>query len=111
MKKYTFVNWDTDSGPPYQRFAIHTTYEPPRDVDAAQQSYDQTSRRIVLEGLCRVLGTEVIPACENASQSFVSFVTFSYVGYIRWGVSVTVPRLKRYVAHFQAVEFLSRLQH
>ena len=101
---YNMVDLDDVHGVAYQRFAIHTTYE----LDG---TYEETSRRIVLEGLCRALGDVVVPACAEVGRALVDHMTFSYavaVGGWTWTHPGQQRRLDTFLLRFQAAERESR---
>jgi hypothetical protein len=88
---------DIDNKSPYQRFAIHTTYEliglqPPQ---------------VLLRGLCRALGSATVSSCVGVNFDNINSITFSYVGY-DWAHSYQQQKLSAYTERFRAAEWESR---
>lgn len=89
---YVFVDVDDASGDAYQRIAIH----------AYDGDFYPSARRAALEGLCRALGTAVVPACAGVEPNYLDVVTFGYAGYT-WAQppATRTARIQRYVSAFR----------
>jgi len=98
---YALINVDDAA---YQRFAIHTPYEPA--FDPLELAYAPTARRAVEEGLCRARGADVVPSCAGVGREFIDVATFTYSDYT-WARR-NESHLDRYVAPFRAAERASR---
>jgi GDP-mannose transporter len=72
---YDMVDLDSADNPPYQRLAIHATYE------NNNLPYGNASNQIVREGLCRAVSAHVLSECRHQDTSFVDRMTFHYAGW------------------------------
>ena len=105
LEQYNMANLDNPHGTLYQRFAIHTT----SDRNEGDDEYNKSSRRVVSEGLCRVLGY-ALPACSSVARDYVDSVTFMYARWVWIFPSESKERhLNTYLRHFRAIEEHSRL--
>ena len=76
---YRIVNLDDKSDVAYLRAGIHVNYEP--DKKTPNVSYSDKAVLAAHEGLCRALGTEVVPECAELSRNYVDCVSFTYTFY------------------------------
>jgi hypothetical protein len=108
LEKYALIDLDNRCGPAYQRFAIHTTYEVDNEIGLG---YEGSTRRIWLEGVCRVFDAGSVPACENVTtEQHVDYATFAYAEGFSWGENPSCASRRRdYVNYFRETERKSRL--
>lgn len=102
---YHFVDLDdVISATTYQRYGIHTSYEGP------DLSFEMKSRRVVLEGLCRVF-QENMADCYNVDDDSINYATFSYAFFNWQQISkVKSSHLNDWSERFQNTEYCSRPQ-
>lgn len=74
---YDLVDVDVPTAHPYQRLALHVTYELDEDGGA---DYDESSRRAVRQGLCWSLG-DAMQGCAGGSTAYVERYLFRYYDY------------------------------
>lgn len=98
---YNLIQLDDLSHWPYQRHALHMTWE-------HRVGYNYSLTRIVHEGLCRALGNATLPTCANASNLLVNTQTFRYT-IVRWGANPRASeRLSSYVDNLRRAEVATR---
>ena len=107
LDKYALIDLDDRRGPVLQRFALHTTYECVNEIKA---SYEESSRLIWLEGICRILGEAIVPDCANITTKHVDYATYAYAEAFSWASNTFCAiRLSEYVDLFRAAENRSRI--
>lgn len=78
MEFYQPIDIDSDKSPPFQRYAIHLTYE----KHGRRESYGQNSLSIVLQGLCNAFGEAIIPDCAGIDYAYFDRYSYSYANHL-----------------------------
>jgi hypothetical protein len=76
--EYDMVDVDAPTEHPYQRLAVHVTYEMAPGAD-----YDASSRLIANQGLCRAAGA-LVPGCAGAPLNYLHDYLFKYTVNYEW---------------------------
>ena len=102
---YNLITLEDIRAVPYQRMGMHITYE------HNGTGYLQAVLRVVHEGLCRALGSTIVPICKDVGRLYVDGISFSYGGPsgYTWRHNVHAgDQLEGYIARFRAAELASR---
>ena len=98
---------------------MHFKYEPEIDGIAAPTTagtfekgpIEQAVLRAVHEGLCRALGSAILPRCATVTRALVDAITFTY-STLLFGGRLHLPsneaHLEAYVRNFRHAELASR---
>ena len=103
--KYELIDVDDDASLPYQRFAMHITYESlTGDILGPNQSeeFKISVESSISQGLCQVLGSSRLPTCDGVDLSYLMRNMFSYVGW-QWNIDESTKKtaVLRYVEKFR----------
>lgn len=71
--QYELVDLDAGVGEPYQRLAVHTTWEL-----MGLGNYGDASKAYVRQGVCRALGPRVLPECAAVNTAVLNQITYLY---------------------------------
>jgi hypothetical protein len=73
---YELVDLDAPVGAPYQRLAVHTTWE---RMDLG--TFDEASKAFIQKGVCRVLGPRLLPECASVDTTVLNKVAHMYASW------------------------------
>ena len=100
---YNLVDVDdrSESGTPYQRFALHVS-------DWENENGFSVAERAMQHGLCRAFGADVFAACSGVDRSWLDTLSFKYVSDWMLGRPGNALHLSRYIDKLRAAELESR---